>query len=264
MTHPSTHFTHAITRAPAATVTAGLRAVDTGAPDLGVMQGDHAAYIAALRSTGATVIELPALPAYPDALFVEDTALCLPEGAIIMRPGAPTRLGEAAEMAPTLAGLFGQIAWIKGPGTIEGGDILVTGQEILVGRSARTDAAGVAEMAAIAGAWGHKLREVFTPPGVLHFKTDCSLMDADTILSTRRLSASGCFDGYRIIDVADGEEAAANAIRFNDLVLFPAGFPRTRDALLAAGYKVVEIGNAECAKLDGGMSCLSLRLTPRP
>ncbi|MGL4321139.1 MAG: dimethylarginine dimethylaminohydrolase family protein [Paracoccaceae bacterium] len=264
MTHPSTHFTHAITRQPASSVTAGLRAVDTGAPDLAAMRADHAAYIAALRSTGATVIELPALPAYPDALFVEDTALCLPEGAIIMRPGAPTRLGEAAEMAPTLVGLFGEVAWIKGPGTIEGGDILVTGHEILVGRSARTDAAGVAEMTAIANAWGHSVREVFTPPGVLHFKTDCSLMDADCVLSTRRLSASGCFGGYRIIDVADGEEAAANAIRFNDLVLFPAGFPRTRDTLLAAGYNVVEIGNAECAKLDGGMSCLSLRLTPRP
>ncbi|MCU0802148.1 MAG: arginine deiminase family protein [Rhodobacteraceae bacterium] len=264
MTHPSTHFSHAITRAPAGSVTAGLRAVDTGAPDLARMQADHLAYIAALRSTGATVVELPPLPAYPDALFVEDTALCLPEGAIIMRPGAPSRLGEAAEMAPTLAGFFGEIAWIKGPGTIEGGDILVTGREVLVGRSARTDAAGVAEMTEIAAGWGHQVREVFTPPGVLHFKTDCSLMDADTILSTRRLAASGCFDGYRIIDVAEGEEAAANAIRFNDLVLFPAGFPRTRDALLTAGYNLVEIGNAECAKLDGGMSCLSLRFTPRP
>lgn len=264
MSHPSTHFTHAITRAPAITATAGLRAVDTGAPDIAVMQAHHAAYIAALRNTGATVIELPALHAYPDALFVEDTALCLPEGAIIMRPGAPTRLGEAAEMAPTLSGLYGQIAWINGPGTIEGGDILVTGREILVGRSARTDAAGVADMAVIAEGWGHAVREVFTPPGVLHFKTDCSLMAADTILSTRRLSASGCFDGYRIIDVADGEEAAANAIRFNDIVLFPAGFPRTRDLVMAAGFTVVEVGNSECAKLDGGMSCLSLRFTPPP
>lgn len=264
MTHPSTHFSHAITRAPAASITAGLRAVDTGAPDLGQIQADHAAYIAALQSTGATIIALPALDAYPDALFVEDTALCLPQGAIIMRPGAPSRLGEAAEMAPTLAALFGEIATINGPGTIEGGDILVTGREILVGRSARTDAAGVAEMTAIAAGWGHAVREVFTPPGVLHFKTDCSLMDTDTILSTRRLSASGCFAGYHIIDVADGEEAAANAIRFNNLVLFPAGFPRTRDRLLTAGYDLVEIGNTECAKLDGGMSCLSLRFTPRP
>jgi dimethylargininase len=135
----------------------------------------------------------------------------------------------------------------------------VTGREILVGRSARTDAAGVAQLAEIAADWGHALREVFTPPGVLHFKTDCSLMDAETILSTRRLSASGCFDGYRVLDVAEGEEAAANAIRFNNLVLCPAGFPRTAEMLSTAGYEVFEIDNTDCAKLDGGMSCLSLR-----
>jgi len=87
-------------------------------------------------------------------------------------------------------------------------------------------------------------------------------MDEQTILATPRLAASGCFDGYRVIHVANGEEAAANAIRFNDLVLMAAGFPRTRDTLVNAGYNVREIGNSECAKLDGGMSCLSLRFTP--
>jgi dimethylargininase len=122
----------------------------------------------------------------------------------------------------------------------------------------------VAELARLIAPWGHTVREVFTPPGVLHFKTDCSLLDAETILSTKRLDASGCFEGYRVIHVADGEEACANTIRFNDLVIMPAGFPRTRDLLVQAGYKVREIGNSECAKLDGGMSCLSLRFTPKP
>ena len=261
----STHFTHAITRKPSASIVAGLRAVDTGTPDLALMLDHHAAYIATLRETGATVIELPPLEAYPDSVFVEDTALCLPQGAVIMRPGAPSRLGEAAEMAPHLRALYGQVVEITGPGSfIEGGDILVTEREILVGRSARTNAAGIAELAALVAPWGHSLREVHTPPGVLHFKTDCSLLDRDTILSTTRLATSGCFDGYRVIPVADGEEAAANTIRFNDQVLMPAGFPRTRDAILAAGLTVREIGNSECAKLDGGMSCLSLRFTPRP
>lgn len=260
----STHFTHAITRRPAPSITAGLRAVDTGTPDLGLMQAHHTAYIATLRETGATVIELPTLDAFPDSVFVEDTALCLPQGAVIMRPGAPTRLGEAAEMAPHLKALYAEVLQITGPDSfIEGGDILVTEAEILVGRSARTNAAGIAELARLVAPWGHKVREVQTPPGVLHFKTDCSLLDAQTILSTKRLSASGCFTGYRVIDVADGEEAAANTIRFNDLVLMPAGFPKTRDAITAAGFQVREIGNSECAKLDGGMSCLSLRFTPR-
>lgn len=265
MTDRSYRFTHAITRRPAGSITAGLRAVDTGAPDLSLMLAHHADYVATLRATGATVIELAPLDAFPDSVFVEDTALCLPEGAIIMRPGAPSRLGEAAEMAPHLGTLYPRIAHIAGSDSfIEGGDILVTEREVLVGRSARTNAAGIAELAGIIAPWGHDLREVFTPPGVLHFKTDCSLLDGDTILATPRLAASGCFDGYRVIHTAPGEEAAANAIRFNDIVLAPAGFPGTRAALIAAGFDVREIGNSECAKLDGGMSCLSLRFSPRP
>ena len=260
----STHFTHAITRRPAASITKGLRAVDTGTPDLVLMQAHHAAYIAALRETGATVVELPALEAYPDSVFVEDTALCLPQGAVVMRPGAPSRLGEAAEMAPHLRALYTQVVEITGADSfIEGGDILVTEKEVLVGRSARTNAAGIAELARLVAPWGHKVREVHTPPGVLHFKTDCSLLDAETVLSTKRLSASGCFAGYKVIDIPDGEEAAANTIRFNNLVLLPAGFPKTRSRLVAAGFTVREIGNSECAKLDGGMSCLSLRFSPR-
>lgn len=260
----SFRFTHAITRKPSASIVAGLRAVDIGTPDLALMQAHHADYIAALRSTGAEVVELDALETFPDSVFVEDTALCLPQGAVVMRPGAPSRLGEAPEMAPHLAALYGDIRSISGVDSfIEGGDILTTETEILVGRSARTNAAGIAELATLTRDWGHVVREVFTPPGVLHFKTDCSLLDAETILSTQRLAASGCFDGYRVIHTAEGEEACANTIRFNDLVIMPAGFPKTRDALVAAGYDVREVGNSECAKLDGGMSCLSLRFTPR-
>jgi dimethylargininase len=264
MTDRSFRFTHAICRAPAASIVRGLRAVDTGNPDLALMQAHHAEYVAALRSTGAAVTVLPALDAYPDSVFVEDTALCLPQGAVIMRPGAPSRLGEAGEMAPHLAALYGDLRRIAGAGShIEGGDILVSETEVLVGRSARTNAAGIAELAGLLADWGWRLREVHTPPGVLHFKTDCSLMDGETVLSTRRLSASGCFAGYRVLDVAEGEEAAANAIRFNDLVIMPAGFPRTRAVVERAGYTVREVGNSECAKLDGGMSCLSLRFTPK-
>ncbi len=260
----SYHFTHAITRRPAVSITAGLRAVDTGAPDLAVMLAHHAEYVAALRSTGAAVVELPALEAYPDCVFVEDTALCLPEGAVVMRPGAPSRLGEAAAMAPHLAALYGEVLAVTGAESfIEGGDILTTETEILVGRSARTNAAGVAELTRLVAGWGHRVREVFTPAGVLHFKTDCSLLDGETILATRRLAASGCFAGYRVIEVAEGEQACANSIRFNDLVIMPAGFPRTGEVLDRAGFAVREIGNSECAKLDGGMSCLSLRFTPK-
>ena len=102
-----------------------------------------------------------------------------------------------------------------------------------------------------------------TPKGVLHFKTDCSLLDEETILSTKRLAVSGCFEGYRVIHVEEGEEACANSIRFNELVIMPARFPKTAEKLKAQGYNVREIGNSEAAKLDGGMSCLSLRFSPR-
>lgn len=259
MTHPSFEFSHAITRRPSASIINGLRAEDIGTPDLDQMLADHAHYVATLKRTRAKVIELPPLDAFPDAVFVEDTALCLPQGAVLMRPGAPSRMGEVAEMEPALRAVYQDVRHITGPGHIEGGDILVTGREVLVGRSDRTDAAGVAELAEIVAEWGHALREVFTPPGVLHFKTDCSLLNEETILSTKRLDASGCFEGYRVLHVAEGEEPAANSIRFNQYVLCPAGFPRTAEMLDTAGFEVVTINNSECAKLDGGMSCLSLR-----
>jgi len=256
---PSYQFTRAITRRPGPEAVDGLRAVDTGTPDLDLMLRHHADYVAALHDAGVTVTELPPLAGHPDAQFVEDTALCLPQGAVLMRPGAPSRLGEVAPMAEVLAGHCDDLRRVKGSGTVEGGDILYTGAEILVGRSARTDAAGIDELAGIVADWGHRLREVATPPGVLHFKTDCALVGPGLILSTARLTDTGCFADYDLLIVPEGEEAAANCIRVNDRVLMPAGFPRTRAVLERAGLTVHEIGNSECAKLDGGMSCLSLR-----
>jgi dimethylargininase len=255
----SYEFTRAITRQPARSIVDGLRAQDIGDPDYQQMLRDHAHYIETLQEAGAEVTELTALEEFPDSVFVEDVALCLPEVAVLMRPGAASRAGEVAQMAPVLRDFYEQVFEIDAPGHIEGGDILTTSREILVGRSERTDSAGIAQLTDLVKPLGYSVREVLTPPGVLHFKTDCSLLDAETILATPRLAASGCFEGYRVIHTADGEEAAANSIRYNDLVLIPAGFPLTRGRLLEAGYQVHEINNSECAKLDGGMSCLSLR-----
>ncbi len=255
-------FSHAIVRKPGAGIVNGLRAVDTGTPDLERFLKDHATYTSLLRSTGAAVVVLDALDDYPDSVFAEDAALCLPEVAIAMRPGAPSRLGEADAMISVLSEYYDEVVSIEEPGFIDGGDILVTEREILVGQSARTDAAGIAELKRITSRRDYKVREVETPAGVLHFKTDCSLLDEETVLATDRLSDTGCFEGYNIIRTADGEEAAANAIRFNELVIVPAGFPKTADKLSAAGYNVSEVGNTEAAKLDGGMSCLSLRFSP--
>jgi dimethylargininase len=158
-----------------------------------------------------------------------------------------------------LQDLFDKVARIEGPGTIEAGDILTTSREVLVGQSLRTNSEGIAELASILSNWGHVLREVSVPEGVLHFKTDCSLLDTTTILSTERLAKSGIFSDYNVIFTADEEEEAANAIRYNDFVLMSAGFPKTAQRLTEAGYHIKQLGNSECAKLDGGMSCLSLR-----
>jgi len=255
-----THFSKAITRTPSDSATAGLRAADRGIPDITQMKADHAAYCDSLRATGASVTILPASDDFPDAQFVEDTALCLANGIIFMAPGAPSRLGEVALMQAAIADLFPATATIMPPAHIEGGDILVTAHEILVGTSSRTNEAGIAALRDIVTPWGYQVRQVQTPPGVLHFKTDCSLIDDTVILTTKRLAEAGCFDDYTKIFTADGEEEAANTIRFNDVVIMSAGFPQTHSRIEAAGYKVVTINNSECAKIDGGMSCLSLRI----
>ena len=256
-------FSHAVTRKPGPDIVRGLRAVDTGTPDLDVFQAHHDDYVAALRSTGAEVRILDPLDGFADAVFVEDTALCLPEGVVMMRPGAPSRLGETVSMRDVMAEYYGEPRDIEAPARIEGGDILTTETEILVGLSERTDMAGVEALRTQVADWGYTVRVLETPPGVLHFKTDCSLLDEETILSTRRLASAGCFDGYRVVETADGEEACANSIRFNNLVIMPAGFPKTAEKMRAMGYEVREVGNTEAAKLDGGMSCLSLRFSPR-
>lgn len=260
----SFRFTHAILRRPADSIVDGLRAVDTGTPDVTLFRTHHEAYRAALETAGLKTTVLPPLEDFPDSVFVEDAALCLPEGAIVMRPGAPTRLGEAVKIEPALRDAYGDVRHLPslgdhGHGRIEGGDVIVTGTEILVGRSARTNGAGIEALRETVRDWGYRVRELATPPDVLHFKTDCGLLDGETILVTRRLAAGGQLDGYRLIPVADGEEAAANAVRVNDIVLLPAGFPRTAETVRDAGYTVVELENSEAAKVDGGMSCLSLR-----
>jgi dimethylargininase len=262
MSERSFRFSHAITRRPPVSAINGLRAENVGNPDIDLMMRHHDSYVAELRQAGVEVSVLDALEEFPDSLFVEDTALCLREGAVVLRPGAPSRFGESMAMAPHLKDLYSNVRQLSGPGFIEGGDILTTESEILVGKSDRTNSSGIEELRTAVADWGYTVREVRTPPGVLHFKSDCSLLDGFTILSTPRLSATGCFAGYTVIDVAEGEEPAANSIRVNDVVFMPSGFPVTAQRVRTAGFVVIELENSECQKIDGGLSCLSLRFSP--
>lgn len=251
-------FSHALCRAPSASVTDGLRAVDQGNPDPARFAQEHAGYVAALRATGASVDVLPADEAFPDSVFIEDAALVLKGVAITLRPGAESRLGEAAALRPDLASRV-DVVDLHTEGYVDGGDILCSDHEVMVGLSARTTRQGAEDLRPIVEKLGYELRILQTPADILHFKTESSLLDAQTVLSTPKLAASGCFDGYNVIHTAPGEAAAANAIRFNDAVFLSAGHPNTAAALRAAGYTVQELPTSQAALVDGGLSCMSLR-----
>lgn len=254
----SYRFRNAIVRLPGQSVVNGLRDVDTGEPDLTTYLAEHAHYRSALEDAGVEVHVLPALEAFPDSVFVEDTALCLPEGIIILRPGAASRRGEAEAMAEDCATLGLPVQRLD-TGTVDGGDILVTDREILVGVSARTNPEGFEQLSAIAGEWGYSIRMVRTPEQVLHFKSDCSVLGPDTILATSRLANEPFFADYEVLEVPQGEEAAANSIRVNETVLVPADYPATTKLIELEGFKVNTVPATQAALLDGGLSCQSLR-----
>jgi dimethylargininase len=262
MTHRpglSFRFTHAITRTPADSVANGIRAVDAGDPDGGKFRAEHALYVAALREAGVSVDVLPALEAWPDSCFVEDPALCLPCGAIQLRPGTAGRAGEAGEIRPALEQRFDRVVELPGSGHVDGGDVLMLDDIILIGLSARTDRDGADALTALLDGWGYRARVCETPDGVLHFKTACSTLGDDVILATDIMAESGFFADRRVVVVPEGEDYAANVIRVNDVVLVPEGYPQTLAAIRAAGFETRALPTHEARKVDGGLSCLSLR-----
>jgi len=258
----STHFTNALVRSPGNSIAQGLRALDVGNPDPERFKAQHQAYTQALTGAGVKVDILPPLEEFPDSVFIEDSALCLPWGAVVLRPGATTRTGESSLMAEILKPFFGDVRTIGGDGFVDGGDILVTEREIIVGLSARTNAGGAEALQDCVATWGGKVRILETPPNILHFKTACGLLDEETILLTEGLNQPDFFDAYHTILIPEGEEAAANAIGVNGRVFISDGFPKTAELLEASGFSAIAIATSEAAKVDGGLSCMSLRFTP--
>ena len=255
---PPFRFTRAIVRVPAKSVTEGLRAHGGEGPSFEGVRREHAAYIAALRDAGVDVTVLPALDAFPDSVFVEDPALVFSEGAIVLKPGAPTRAGEAAAIAPALRAAFDSVLELS-EGTVEGGDVLTAVDKVMIGLSARTSRAGAEALIRLLSELGRKGEIVETPKGILHFKSDCSLLAEETVLSTARLAASGVFEGYEILLTPEGEEGAANALRVNDVVFASASFPCTLELLDRSGFTVIPMQTREIALIDAGLSCMSLR-----
>ena len=256
---PVYRFDSALVREPSRSVIFGLRAQDRGAPTYEGVKAEHEAYVTALRTAGVKVTVLPPLEGFPDSIFIEDPALVFTQGAIVLRPGAPTRLGEAAALEPVLRTHFSTVLQLPTGGFADGGDVLVTPKRVLIGRSARTDAAGARALAACLAQLGRESEIIATPEEVLHFKTDCSLLDDETVLSNARLAHSGVFQDFKQLLVPSGEEAAANALRVNDVVLVGSQYPRTIDLLSQAGFSVVPLPTREIGKIDAGLSCMSLR-----
>jgi dimethylargininase len=251
-------FNFSIVRTPARSVVNGLRAGAGPAPVYELILAEHQAYVAALRAAGMEVTVLDALEQFPDSTFVEDPALVFSEAAILLRSGAPSRSGEAGALFGTLAARFTDVLQLS-HGFADGGDMLVTPERVLMGLSARTNAAGAAELRALLSSIGRASQQVEVPSGTLHLKTDCSLIDDETVLATRELAKSGALNEFRVLVVPQEERNAANALRVNDVVFIPAGCPRTHELLVAHGVDVTALPVTEVAKIDAGLSCMSLR-----
>ncbi len=251
-------FNSAIVRTPAKSVVNGLRANPGPTPVFESVMAEHQAYIAALRAAGVQVTILPALEEFPDSIFVEDPALVFTQAAVLLRPGAHSRMAEAQELAGALAERFPSVLQLT-DGFADGGDVLVTPRRVLIGLSARTNEAGAAALSGLLQSIGLTGEVVQVPHGTLHLKTDCSLIDEETILATEALARSGLFEGFRVLVAPGDERHATNALRINDVVFIRAGCPRTFEMLMKHGSKVIPLAVSEIAKIDAGLSCMSLR-----
>ena len=250
-------FTHAIVRTPGRSVINGIRDDPRAVPDYAEILKEHAAYVAALRAAGLVVDVLPPLEDFPDSVFVEDPALVFGEGAILLRPGVASRLGEAEHMRGPLRHHFNRLLELEGDEYADGGDVLVTPREVLIGLSKRTTPKGAQALSRKLAELGRAARIVQTPDRVLHFKTASSLLSEDTVMVTRAMA--GAFAGMKVIVVPEGEEGAANFLRINDIVFVGDAYPRTLDLLRDAGFAAQALAIREIRKLDAGLSCMSLR-----
>ena len=254
-------FKHAIVRLPGANFADGLTREDLGSPSMPMVLAQHEAYCQALRDCGLSLTTLPADPAHPDGTFVEDTAIVLHESAILTRPGAVSRIGEVAAIADALQAHYPTLANIEAPGTVDGGDICEAGKHVFIGLSHRTNEEGATQLAAWLSKHGYTSSTVDVRgiDSILHLKSGMSWLGEGRLLVIDELTAHLGFADFEIVRIDDNETYAANAIRVNDAVLIASGFPRLQSQLQILGYRCIALDMSEFAKLDGGLSCLSLR-----
>ena len=226
--------------------------------DLARAAAEHHAYQECLRNLGLRVTTLPAEPDFPDAMFVEDPVVVLDEIAVVARMGAPSRRGEGESLARALAP-HRELRWMREPATLDGGDVLRAGRTLYVGLSARTNAAGIRQLAAEAEPFGYRVRPVEVR-GCLHLKSGASRLGEDAVLVHAPWVDAAAFHGLRIVPVPEGEERAANLLMEGNTALVAAGFPRTAGLIAALGHdvRVLEIG--ELMKAESGLTCSSVIL----
>jgi len=251
-------FKHAIVRLPGPEMIGGLSSASLGKPDHEKALDQHAAYVETLRSCGLEVRVLEADARFPDGCFVEDVALCTPAVAIVTNPGALSRNTEKQLMEPVLREYYGQVESITSPGTLDAGDVMMVGKHYYIGISERTNQEGANQLIRILGQYGMTGSKI-PLHAMLHLKSGVSYLENNQLLVSGEFVKHPALAGFEQWVVESGESYAANSLWINSRVLVPAGFPKTLELIKRAGYDTTVLDMSEFRKLDGGLSCLSLR-----
>ena len=230
--------------------------------DLDRARLQHQNYVEALKDLDCQVIELPAEPDLPDSVFVEDTAIILPEVAVITRPGAASRKPETESIARALASLT-KLLYVREPATVDGGDVLVLGKRIYVGLSTRSNRDAIFQLNELLGGYGYSVTGVELHD-CLHLKSAVTRVDDETLLINTNWVDAAHFAGYDLIEVDPSEPFAANCLPIDDSIVFPAAFPKSRAKLEERGYRIVTVDVSELAKAEGAVTCCSLIIPQKP
>jgi dimethylargininase len=255
-------LSRAVVCAPASTFANGLTSSGAlGRPDVRTALGQHREYCRALQACGLEIVALPPDERYPDGTFVEDTAVVAEGVAIVTRPGAESRVGEVSAVAAALGQLTSNPEKIVSPGTLDGGDVCQVEEHFLIGISSRTNEAGAAQLTDILVRHGYTAStvDIRNRAKLLHLKSGMAYLGDKRCVIAADFPQVEALDGYALIRIDAAENYAANCVRVNDEVLLPAGYPRIHSRLRDLGYTVRALDVSEFRKMDGGLSCLSIR-----
>lgn len=254
-------FTRAVVRPPSSSFAHGLTHAGLGKPDLDKALSQHASYCSALEQCGVALTRLAADAAHPDSTFVEDTAILTPRCAVLTRPGAPSRVGEVAAIAALLPEFYSRIHSIAAPGTLDGGDICQADAHFFIGLSERTNAHGARQLGAILAQEGYTFAivDIRDVRGILHLKSGISYLGDKRMVVIDALAENVAFRDFEIVRIPPREEYAANFLRINDRLIVSAGFPHFESRVRDFGMPVIALDMSEFRKMDGALSCLSLR-----